>query len=212
MRSISFFKLPLFCSKIAKKLFDQFSHMKFLLFSILFFVGLLSSAQLALVPRKITDEFSMKVPLDLRQEPPTFQRTTSITLATFMSQDRKSDLSVSKSQLRWSEADGELLGQFYKANILNLYDHVNMIQEGIKEINGREFIVFEFSGQIVDEPNVFQKAKQRSDYTYIQYAIVEDGIVIFRFTTGSRLKNYWQEAIRKSMNSVEMKKVGKKKK
>ena len=186
--------------------------MKPLLFSILFFVGLLSFAQPMLTPREVTDEISMKVPLELNQEPPTLQRSTSTTLAMFISRDRRSDLSVNKSQLRWSEADEELLSQFYKANILNIYDQVDMIQEEIKEINGQKFIVFEFSGQVVDEPNAFKEAKRRSDYTYIQYAIVEDGILVFRFTTSGRLKNYWQEAIRKSMDSVEMKEGKKKKK
>jgi len=146
----------------------------------------------------------MKVPLELKQEPPTLQRTTSTTLASFVSQDRRSDLSVNKSQLRWSEADEELLSQFYKANILNIYDQVDMIQEEIKAINGRKFIVFEFAGQVVDAPNAFKEAKRRSDYTYIQYAIVENGILIFRFTSSARMKNYWQSAIQEAMDSVEI--------
>lgn len=178
--------------------------MKSLLFSTLFFSLLLSQAQPVLIPREVTDEISMKVPLKLKEEPPTLQRSQSTTLANFISDDRRSDLSVNRSELRWSQADEELLSQFYRANILNIYDRVDMIQEEIRAINGRKFIVFEFSGQIVDEPNAFKEAKRRSDYTYIQYAIVEDGILIFRFTSLAQLTNYWQESIRKAMDSVEI--------
>ncbi|MCP4457434.1 MAG: hypothetical protein GY816_05315 [Cytophagales bacterium] len=173
-----------------------------LLFLVSFFIHSLSQAQVALIPRELTDDISMKIPLELKQEPSILQRTTSTTLDLFMSQDRRSDLSVNKSQLRWIEADEELLSQFYKANILNIYDQVDMIQEEIKEVNGKKFIVFEFVGQVIDEPNAFKEAKRRSDYTYIQYLVVDDGILIFRFTTSSRLKNYWQEAIQKAMESV----------
>ena len=179
--------------------------MKSLLFSILFFRLLVSISQPLLILRELADNITMNVPLELKQEPPTLQRTTSSMLAIFVSQDRRSDLSVNKSQLRWSEADEELLSQFYKANILNIYDQVDMIQEEIREINGRTFIVFEFSGQILDEPNAFIEAKRRSDYTYIQYLIVEDGILIFRFTSSNRQKNYWQSAIREAMDSVMIK-------
>lgn len=176
-----------------------------LLFTISIFVQFSTIAQVTLMPRELTDNLSMKVPLELSQEPPTLQRTTSTTLASFISRDRRSDLSINKSQLRWSEADEELLSQFYKANILNIYDQVDMMREGVKEINGRKFIVFEFTGQVVDEPNAFKTAKRRSDYTYIQYAIVEDGILIFRFTSSARTKNYWQSAIQEAMDSVAFK-------
>ena len=178
--------------------------MKSLLFSALFFSLLFSQAQPVLIPREVTDDISMKVPLKLRQEPPTLQRSQSANLANFVSDDLRSDLSVNRSKLRWIQADEVLLSQFYKANILNIYDQVVMIQEEIRAINGRKFIIFEFSGQIVDEPNAFKAAKRRSDYTYIQYAIVSDGILIFRFTSSAQMTNHWKEAIREAMNSVEI--------
>ncbi len=179
--------------------------MKNLLITSFLLSVLIAQAQTELIPYEVTDEISMKVPFSLKQEAATLQRTTSTTLANFVSDGRQSDLSINKSQLRWREADEELLSQFYKANILNIYDQVVMITEEIKEIKGRKFIVFEFSGQIMDEPNSFKEAKRRSDYTYIQYTIVEDGILIFRFTSSDRMKNSWQEAIRESMDSVNIK-------
>lgn len=179
--------------------------MKRFLFSISFFGLFISQGQPLLIQRKLTDDLLMHVPLELKQKPLTRQRTTSATLAIFMSQDRQSNLAINKSQLRWDEAEEELLSQFYKANILNMYDQVDMIQEGVKQINGRKFIVFEFSGQVVDEANPFKEIRKRLDYTYIQYTIVEDGILIFRFASSARLKNYWQATIGKAMDSVEIK-------
>jgi hypothetical protein len=159
-------------------------------------------AQPVLVDQLIVESFLLKVPQELKSQPPTMQRTTSPALAIFVSSDQQTDLSVNKSQLRWAAADASLLSQFYKANILNLYDQVDMINEGIREQDGKEFIYFEFLGQIIDEDNAFIAAKKRFDYTYIQYAIEADGVLIFRFTAPGFRKDYWQESVREIMESI----------
>lgn len=162
-------------------------------------------AQPVLVDQLITETILLKVPQELTLQQPTMQRNTSPALAIFESSDHQTDLSVNKSQLSWAASDAALLSQFYKANILNLYDQVEMFSEGIREQDGKEFIYFEFAGQIIEEDNAFMAAKKRFDYTYIQYLIQDDGVLIFRFTSPGFKKAYWQESVGEIMGSIAFK-------
>ncbi len=161
-----------------------------------------SFAQPQLITQEIGDEISMLVPAELTRANPAMQRSTSPALAMFITTDGQTDLAVNYAQLRWGEADPKLLSQFYKANILNLYDQVNMLDEGIKEINGRAYIYFEFSGDIVDEPNAFAAERKSSDYTYIMYTIQDNGVLIFRFTSPASRMNYWRRPVAEVMQSI----------
>jgi hypothetical protein len=172
------------------------------------FIASLANAQSSppvLTPQVIADRIILNVPAELKEQPPTMQRGTSPALGIFVSTDQLTDLTVNKSSLRWSAADAVLLSQFYKANILNLYDQVDMIQEGIREVDGRQVIYFEYTGQIVDEPNAFVEAKKRFDYTYIQYVIEDDGVLIFRLSAPGIRQRYWQNAAREIMENVQIK-------
>lgn len=171
-------------------------------------LGLFGQAQLEM--QRIDEQISMLVPSSLKRVAPTMQRTTSPALATFITTDGRVDLGVNYAQLRWGEADSKLLSQFYKANILNLYDQVNMLSEGIQEINGREYIYFEFAGEIVDEPNAFSTARKQSDYTYIMYSIENDGVLIFRFTSPIQQMNQWRKPVAEVMQSITFSKKRKK--
>jgi len=161
--------------------------------------------QPVLVPREVADQIILQVPEELKEQPPAIQRGTSPALAIYVSDDQQTDLTINKSALRWSAADAVLLSQFYKANILNLYDQVDMIQEGIREMDGRQVIYFEYAGKILEEPNAFMEAKKRFDYTYIQYVIQDDGVLIFRLSTPGMRQRYWQAAAREIMENVKIK-------
>lgn len=178
--------------------------MKPFITTLLFSFSLVMLAQPRLQKVDINEEISMAVPTDLKRSTPVMQRTTSPSIANFYSQDGQVDLGINMAQLRWSANDTELLSQFYKANILNLYDNVQMHDEGMKEINGRHYIVFEFSGTIVDEGNAFSETKQKSDYTYIMYNVSPQGVLIFRFTSPRRIRSRWQKTVREMMASVEI--------
>lgn len=171
---------------------------------ILFLIVLSTSAlgQPVLKMEEISDDIEMLVPSELTRSPISLQRTTSPALALFNSRDGQVDLGVNIAQLRWGASDLELLSQFYKANILNLYDEVHMHEEGLKDINGRPFIVFEFSGQLVDQANAFSERRVQTDYTYIMYHVRSDGVLIFRFTSPERQRRYWQKSVRELMESV----------
>lgn len=158
-----------------------------------------------LVKHEITEAISLLVPENLQRTPPVLQRSTSETLANFNSRDGQADLGINQAQLKWASDDLDLLNQFYKANILNLYDEVKMHEEGIKTIDGKKFLVFEFSGTLLDEGNAFAAPTSKSDYTYIMYHVNASGVLIFRFTSPMKQRSTWQKSVKEMMESVTIK-------
>ena len=116
------------------------------------------------------------------------------------------DLGVNESVTEWSEGDLVILKDFYKANISGLYTEVNYLREGLEDINGRSFAVFEFESTVKDDDNIFSKKPEIQKYTYIQYTIVNGKSWVFNFTVPLRNKAEWQPVAAKVMNSVKIKK------
>lgn len=126
-------------------------------------------------------------------------------LAMYTSQDRLIDLGINENSSRWTENDLEILMSFYKASIANLFTKVDFHQEEIKEIAGRKFIVFEFTSKVTSEDNTFGGSSAISKYTYIQYTLRNDKVLLFNFSCPLRIKNQWQETAHQIMNSVRIK-------
>jgi hypothetical protein len=116
------------------------------------------------------------------------------------------DLGVNESQTEWSEADLLILKDFYKANISGLYTEVNYLRDGLEEINGRSYAVFEFESTVADEDNAFSQKPAIRKYTYIQYTIVNGKSWVFNFTVPLRNKEQWQPIAGEIMNSIKIKK------
>lgn len=116
------------------------------------------------------------------------------------------DLGVNESQTEWSEGDLAILKDFYKANISGLYTEVNYLREGLEEINGRSYAVFEFESVVKDDENVFSQKPEIRKYTYIQYAIVNGKSWVFNFTVPLKNKQDWQPIARDIMQSIKIKK------
>lgn len=116
------------------------------------------------------------------------------------------DLGVNESLTEWSENDLIILKDFYKANISSLYTEVNFINEELKDINGRQFAVFEFESVVRDEDNAFSQKPEIRKYTYIQYAIVNGKSWVFNLTVPLRHKQEWQSVAAEIMNSIKIKK------
>lgn len=128
-------------------------------------------------------------------------------IAAVANENKTAVLGINKSNNNWSEDDIEILKLFYKSGIQALHDDVSFLQEEVKEINGKKFIVFEFTSVAKAEENAFKKKKALRNYNYIQYAIVRDDIVIFNFYTHISLMDRYQEGVNKMMNSVVLKKI-----
>ena len=96
---------------------------------------------------------------------------------------------------------------FYKSTIMGLYDEVQFINEDIREINGRNFAVFEFLSTVVDEEGTTINPGAISKFVRIQYTIVESKTVLFNFSCPARQKDRWAPIAKEILESVKISKT-----
>ena len=123
-------------------------------------------------------------------------------LVMYTSYDRNIDFGITLTNLGWAANDLELLMQFYVSGIRNLYNEVEFLQQEVKEINGREYIVLEFVSKVTDEDNVFGGPSSTSKYTYIQYTLFNNQVLLFNFSAPARVQNLWQPTAKSMMESI----------
>lgn len=161
-----------------------------------------------LVKIKVTDAITISVPKDWRpMDTMDFtQRYPSVRapLAAYTNEERLVDFSVTISATQWPDTDLELAQQFFKAGVVNMFDRVTMIQEGIHEVNKKKFIFFEFESRINGNKKQegFQDPVLR--YTYIQYLIEPGKALVFSFNCPRNLKDEWQETARLMMKNIKV--------
>lgn len=149
---------------------------------------------------KIPDSFTNMSDQDRMQQ----SYSTKVPLAMFTNEAQDVMLGVNYNIMQWTESDTELVYGFYKASVNNLFDKVTFIQDEIKEINGRTFIVFEIVGSIKDD-NSFSSKRAQKNYTYIQYTSWKDQVLLFNFSCKARVKSQWETIVKETMESVRIK-------
>jgi len=126
-------------------------------------------------------------------------------LAAYTDSERLVDFSVNISATQWPDTDIGMAKSFFKASIMNTFDKVVMIGEGIRESHGKKFVYFEFNSRV----NGTHAQEGLNDpilrYTYIQYLIESGKTRVFSFSCPQRLQQEWQETARKMMLSVRVK-------
>lgn len=125
-------------------------------------------------------------------------------LVMYTSEDRRVDFGITLTNLGWAADDLELLMQFYISGIRNLYSEIKFYQEEIREINGRQYIVFEFVSKVTDDDNVFGGSSSTSKYSYIQYTLFNNQVLLFNFSSPAFMRDQWQQTTRGMMESVEI--------
>ncbi len=154
--------------------------------------------------QKISDEISIKIPSDFinmsEEERNRKYVSSRIPIAMFTNYDRTVDVGVNENSTRWGPGDLEILKDFYKANIQGLHTEVNFIQEGIQEVGGREYIVFEFTSKVYSEESFNNNSV--SKYSYIQYTLHNEKVLLFNFTAPLRHRQQWEPVARDIMASV----------
>jgi hypothetical protein len=93
---------------------------------------------------------------------------------------------------------------FYKASIANLYTQINFIQSKIITVNDRQFIVFEFLGEVVDE-SLLGGVSSIKKYNYIQYALYKSKVLLFNFNCTASDQQKWQSVANDMMSSIRLK-------
>ncbi|SNT00557.1 hypothetical protein SAMN05421640_1977 [Ekhidna lutea] len=176
-------------------------------------IGLLFNATILfsqeMVKYQVNEEISYQVPESfvVMSEGDRLQKFVSARepLAMHSSQDREVNFGVNWNPMQWIDGDEEIIYGFYKASIQSMFDQVEFLQDEVKEVNGRKFIVFEFIGSLTSE-NAFSGTKSSRTYSYIQYTAYNGQVLLFNFGCKARLMGQWQSAAREIMNSVKVKK------
>lgn len=130
--------------------------------------------------------------------------STKVPLAMYSDENQEVTFGVNYNIMQWTESDTELIYGFYKASVENLFDEVTFIQDEIKMINGKEFIVFEFIGEIQSN-NVFSAKKTPKNYSYIVYTSWKDQVLLFNFNCKARLSNQWSGIAQEISESIKIK-------
>ena len=177
-------------------------------FSLLTFCVIGLSAQEKLVNTKVSDDITMKLPESFvsmtdgeRIEKFVSSKTP---IGMYSSEDRTADLGINTNVMPWIEGDEEKLRSFYKGTFQTLFDQVEYLQDTVKTINGKKFIVFEFVSTLKEE-NAFSGDKVAKNYSYIQYTSYQGQILLFNFGCKPRQMQKWQEVIKASMESIKIK-------
>jgi len=176
-----------------------------------FMMGLLFLAadRPKLIRIKVNDEITVSVPKDWHpmDDLDIVQRYPSVRapLVAYTNEQREADFSVNISATQWPDDDIQLAQKFFKAGVMNVFDRVEMIEEGIHEVRGKKFIFFEFESRVNGnrQQEGFQDPVLR--YTYIQYLIEPGKALVFSFNCPKRQKEEWQETAREMMKSIKIK-------
>jgi hypothetical protein len=126
-------------------------------------------------------------------------------MATFASMDKAADFALNSSTASWAGNDMEMMKKFYKSTIANLHTDVQFITEEVRNINNRDFLVFEFIARVSDEGNTVRGPQHLEKYNYIQYTVVNGRALIFNFSCPAKQKDKWRESAETMMNSVKIK-------
>ena len=130
--------------------------------------------------------------------------SSRIPLAMFSTPEQDVTLGINDNPMQWTSADTQAIYGLYKASLASLFDEIKFIQDEIRKINGREFIVFEFVSILRDD-NAFSAKKPVKNYSYIQYTSYNNEVLLFNFGCNMRQKEQWETVARKIMESVRIK-------
>lgn len=167
------------------------------------------AVQHKLIKVKVNDSLSVLVPKDWSpmDEMDVTQRYPSVRapLVAYTNYERVADFSVNISATQWPDDNVELAKEFFKAGVVNMFDKVEMISEGIHEVSGKKLIYFEFDSRVNGKTSQEELREPVLRYTYIQYYIQPGQALVFSFTCPRRMKDQWQETAREMMTGVKIK-------
>jgi hypothetical protein len=162
-----------------------------------------------LVKVKVNDWITVYLPkewrpmdnLDIAQRYPSVRAP----IAAYTNEERLADFSINVSATQWPDQDVLIATKFFKAGLMNMFDRVEIIDEGIRESHGHKFIYFEFDSRINGNRQTEGLADPVLRYTYIQYLLGSDRAIVFSFSCPRRQKEIYQETAREMMLKLRVK-------
>ncbi len=162
-----------------------------------------------LVKKQVTEKIQLLLPGNFQPMSQELMDQRYLTarkpIAAYTNERQMVDLTVSTSNTRWQASDLPILKDFYKASLMELYDEVNFSREEIEEVNGKHFVVFEFTSIVRSEENALTARSPVRKYTRIQYTVDAGQTLVFSFTCPQLLQPKWEETARKVMQSIQIK-------
>ena len=156
-----------------------------------------------------TNEISLRIPKDfiLLPDNAVFERHGHYRapVAFYTDPTGEIDLSISQNVSRWRQGDIAIYKDFYKANILSLYDDVEFDKEEIKHVRGQQFAVFEFVSTLRDDEKSFRGPTVLRKYTYIMYTVYNGTTLIYNFTSDAKTRNQWSSVVGEIMEGIALK-------
>ena len=179
-------------------------------FLLLFLLILTAFDQPKLVTKKLPNGISIAVPKDWRpMDGLDFtERYPSVRapIAAFTDEERLVDFSVNISATQWPDANLEMATKFFKSSVMNMFNRVEMIDEGTKEIHGKKFIVFEFESRVNGNRRDESQTDPVMKYSYLMYYLEPGRTLVFSFNCPRRDRESWQPVAREMMAQVKIKK------
>jgi hypothetical protein len=162
-----------------------------------------------LVKTKIGDGIVISLPPELKPMTPDdiILRYPSVRapLAAYTDVNRTLDFSMNISATQWPDTDLEIAKKFFKSSITNLFDRVDMIEEGIHIVHKKKYIFFEFESRVNGNKMTLGEQQPVFRYTYIQYLVEPGRTLVISFNCPKAMREDWQENVRAMMKSVKVK-------
>lgn len=179
-------------------------------FLFLLVISLMSFSSDKLVKVKLNSDVTIYIPENFspmtKEDMGLRYQSYRLPLALYTDPNRLVDFGVNRSYSTWQHegrpADLEMMGQFYKASILELYDKVIFIDEGLKEVNGHKFVFFEFQSIVYPE-NDYQDSARK--YSYLMYGLSDGTTYLFNFTCDQKSQEEWQKIAQQMMGQIKLK-------
>lgn len=176
----------------------------FLLLFLIFFGGNLADHRL--VKTKVAEGIIVSIskalsPMtveDMAQRFPSVRKP----IGAFTDVDRRVDFSINLSATQWPDRNLEIARGFFKSGISNLYDRVEWMKEGVREVHKKKYIYFEFESRSYGGRRQDGGQDLSLKYTYIMYLIENKRTLVITFSCPKELREEWQETAHKMMDSV----------
>ncbi|WPP48496.1 hypothetical protein [Catalinimonas niigatensis] len=162
-----------------------------------------------LIKTKITENIEVGIPKAFQPMTEELMDQRYLTarkpIAAYTNDRQTVDFTVSTSNTRWRPSDLPILKDFYKASLLELYDEVSFSREEVEEINGKNFVVFEFSSIVRPEENALAPQQPIRKYTRIQYTVHNGKTLVFNFSSPQAQQQQWEGTAAEMMQSIQIK-------
>ena len=178
--------------------------------AIILLLSLVVPQKIKFVKVNLNDEITVRLPKEF--SPMTLedqeQRVYSYrkALALYTSLDRSTEFGANISYSKFKSEDIQLMKEFYKSNIMNLYTDVEFLEEDVVNIDGRNYAVFEFTSLVMDIDSGGGGALTPiSKYTYIAYTIANRNTYLFHLSAPIRQQQQWAPIAQQIVSSIRIK-------